>query len=246
MTIKHRAVLMAALMAASSSSAQGSSELSLELVTSYSQSTDSIQVDGKSASFKTGGAGLKLRLDTASLGSLYGIAGGGYLPKQSASFAGVELSGPSDSLFYGAGYSYDFHLSNRLAVSLVADYVHYDIRGDLEGEAFSQPVTADVESTVTMLDSSIALHYEMSRDLSAVAGIGVKRWSIEALANGELGGFTVSTSVEADNTDPQFYIGAEFAIRHVPVGIYYRRSQLSADNSVDLNGVDIRVLLMEF
>ena len=237
---------MAASMAASLSFAQGSSELSLELVTSYSQSTDSIQVDGKSASFKTGGAGLKLRLDTANLGSFYTVAGGGYLPKQSASFAGVELTGPSDSLFYGAGYSYDFHLSNRLAVSLVADYVYYDISGDLDGEVFSQPVTADVDSTVTMLDSSIAVHYAVSRDLSAVVGLGVKRWNLEATANGELSGFTVSTSVDANNTDPQFYIGAEFAISQVPVGIYYRRSQLSADNSVDLNGVDIRVLLMEF
>jgi hypothetical protein len=246
MTIKQLGFLMAASMAASLSFAQGSSELSLELVTSYSQSTDSIQVDGKSASFKTGGAGLKLRLDTANLGSFYTVAGGGYLPKQSASFAGVELTGPSDSLFYGAGYSYDFHLSNRLAVSLVADYVYYDISGDLDGEVFSQPVTADVDSTVTMLDSSIAVHYAVSRDLSAVVGLGVKRWNLEATANGELSGFTVSTSVDANNTDPQFYIGAEFAISQVPVGIYYRRSQLSADNSVDLNGVDIRVLLMEF
>ena len=246
MTIKQFGFLMAASMAASLSWAQGSSELSLELVTSYSKSTDSIQVDGKSASFKTGGAGLKLRLDTASLGSFYTVAGGGYLPKQSASFAGVELTGPSDSLFYGVGYSYDFHLSNRLAVSLVSDYVYYDISGDLDGEAFGLPVTADVDSTVTMLDSSIALHYAMSRDLSAVVGLGVKRWSLDATADGELSGFTVSTSVAADNTDPHFYIGAEFAISHVPVGIYYRRSQLSADNSVDLNGVDIRILLMEF
>jgi|TARA_B110000977_G_scaffold181203_1_gene241653 hypothetical protein len=246
MTIKQFGFLMAASMAASLSFAQGSSELSLELVTSYSKSTDSIQVDGKSASFKTGGAGLKLRLDTASLGSFYTVAGGGYLPKQSASFAGVELTGPSDSLFYGVGYSYDFHLSNRLAVSLVSDYVYYDISGDLDGEAFGQPVTADVDSTVTMLDSSIALHYSVSRDLSAVVGLGVKRWSLDATADGELSGFTVSTSVAADNTDPHFYIGAEFAISHVPVGIYYRRSQLSADNSVDLNGVDIRILLMEF
>jgi hypothetical protein len=69
MTIKQFGFLMAASMAASLSFAQGSSELSLELVTSYSKSTDSIQVDGKSASFKTGGAGLKLRLDTASLGT---------------------------------------------------------------------------------------------------------------------------------------------------------------------------------
>lgn len=246
MTIKQFGFLMAASMAASLSFAQGSSELSLELVTSYSKSTDSIQVDGKSASFKTGGAGLKLRLDTASLGSFYTVAGGGYLPKQAASFAGVELTGPSDSLFYGVGYSYDFHLSNRLAVSLVSDYVYYDISGDLDGEAFGLPVTADVDSTVTMLDSSIALHYSVSRDLSAVVGLGVKRWSLDATADGELSGFTVSTSVAADNTDPHFYIGAEFAISHVPVGIYYRRSQLSADNSVDLNGVDIRILLMEF
>jgi hypothetical protein len=247
MKIKYFGFLMAAFMAASPSFSQGRSEQSLELVTSYSQAADNIQVDGKSASFKTGGVGIKLRFDTAKLGSFYAVAGGGYLPRQSASFAGIEVSGPADSLFYGVGYSYDFHLSNRLAVSLVADYVSYDISGDLDGEAFALPVTASVDSVVTMFDSSVAMHYALTRDVAAVIGAGLKHWTLEATADGVLGGgITASTSVKADNTDPQFYLGAEFAIAHVPVGIYYRRAKLSADSSVDLNGIDVRVLLMEF
>lgn len=246
MTVKKIGSVLALLMAPTLTSAQSISGLSLELVTSYSQSAESINVDGKSASFKTGGAGVKLSLHTDSLGSFYTVAGGGYLPKQSASFAGVELSGPATSLFYGAGYSYRVPIGNRMALSLVADYVSYDIDGDLDGEVFEMPVTADVESTVTMFDSSIAMHYAMSRDLTAVLGAGVKHWTLEATAEGELSGFTATTSVLANNTDPQFYLGAEFTLSNVPVGVYYRRSTLSADSSVDLNGVDIRVLLLEF
>jgi len=246
MIAKKMGLVFPVLLAPTLASAQIISDLSLELVTSYSQSAESINVDGKSASFKTGGAGIKLSLHTDIIGSFYTVAGGGYLPKQSASFAGVELSGPATSLFYGAGYSYRVPIGNRMALSLVADYVSYDIDGDLDGEAFEMPVTADVESTVTMFDSSIAMHYAMTRDLTAVLGAGVKHWSLEATAEGELSGFTATTSVTANNTDPQFYIGAEFTISNVPVGVYYRRSKLSADRSTDLNGVDIRVLLMEF
>ena len=246
MAIKKIGSVLTVLMAPALASAESIPDLSLELVTSYSQSAESINVDGKSASFKTGGAGIKLSLHTASLGSFYTAAGGGYLPRQSASLAGVELSGPATSLFYGAGYNYRIPIGNRMALSLIADYVSYDIDGDLDGEVFEMPVTADVESTVTMFDSSIAMHYAVSRDLTAVLGAGVKHWTLEATAEGELSGFTASTSVVADNTDPQFYLGAEFTVSNVPVGIYYRRSKLTADSSVDLNGVDIRVLLMEF
>jgi len=246
MISKKMGLVFPLLLAPTLASAQIVSDLSLELVTSYSQSAESINIDGKSASFKTGGAGIKLSLHTDIIGSFYTVAGGGYLPKQSASFAGVELSGPATSLFYGAGYSYRVPIGNRMALSLVADYVSYDIDGDLDGEAFEMPVTADVESTVTMFDSSIAMHYAMTRDLTAVLGAGVKHWSLEATAEGELSGFTATTSLTANNTDPQFYIGAEFTISNVPVGVYYRRSKLSADRSTDLNGVDIRVLLMEF
>ena len=246
MAIKKIGSVLTVLMAPALASAESIPDLSLELVTSYSQSAEAINVDGKSASFKTGGAGIKLSLHTASLGSFYTVVGGGYLPRQSASFAGVELSGPATSLFYGAGYNYRIPIGNRMALSLIADYVSYDIDGDLDGEVFEMPVTADVESTVTMFDSSIAMHYAVSRDLTAVLGAGVKHWTLEATAEGELSGFTASTSVVADNTDPQFYLGAEFTVSNVPVGIYYRRSKLTADSSVDLNGVDIRVLLMEF
>ena len=247
MTVNKMGLFLTAFIAPSLGVAQASYDMSLELLTSYSQSSESITIDGKSASFKTGGVGLKPRLDTARLGSFYAVAGGGYLPQQSASFAGVEVTGPADSLFYGVGYSYDFHLSNRLAVSLVADYVSYDISGDLDGEAFALPVTASVDSVVTMFDSSVAMHYALTRDVAAVIGAGLKHWTLEATADGVLGGgITASTSVKADNTDPQFYLGAEFAIADVPVGIYYRRAKLSADSSVDLNGIDIRVLLMEF
>ena len=242
MIAKKMGLVFPVLLAPTLASAQIIPDLSLELVTSYSQSAESINFDGKSASFKTGGAGIKLSLHTDIIGSFYTVAGGGYLPKQSASFAGVELSGPATSLFYGAGYSYRVPIGNRMALSLVADYVSYDI----DGEAFEMPVTADVESTVTMFDSSIAMHYAMTRDLTAVLGAGVKHWSLEATAEGELSGFTATTSLTANNTDPQFYLGAEFTISNVPVGVYYRRSKLSADRSTDLNGVDIRVLLMEF
>ena len=246
MIAKKMGLVFPVLLAPTLASAQIISDFSLELVTSYSQAAESINIDGKSGSFKTGGAGIKLSLHTDIIGSFYTVAGGGYLPKQSASFAGVELSGPATSLFYGAGYSYRVPIGNRMALSLVADYVSYDIDGDLDGEAFEMPVTADVESTVTMFDSSIAMHYAMTRDLTAVLGAGVKHWSLEATAEGELSGFTATTSVTANNTDPQFYIGAEFTISNVPVGVYYRRSKLSADRSTDLNSVDIRVLLMEF
>ena len=252
MVIKNTALLILALMATSinakeSTANESNASFSVGLLTSYSQAADSLQIDGKSASFKTGGVGLKLGVDTDSLGLFYTVAGGGYLPKQSASFAGAVLTGPADSLFYGVGYSYKFPINNRLELSLVADYVSYDIKGDLEGEAFSMPVTADVDSEVTMFDTSISMHYAMSPQVTAVLGAGLKHWTLEATADGLLGnGIRASTSANASNTDPQYYLGAEFSIANFPVGVYYRRSTLKADSAVALNGLDIHILLKAF
>ena len=234
-------------VAQSASWAQSYIDWTLELATSYSQSEESIVVDGKSASFRTGGAGLKINADTASLGSLYIVAGGGYLPKQSASFAGVVLTGPADSLFYGVGYDYQFPISDRLSLVMAADYVSYDISGDLKGEAFAMPVVASIDSTVAMTDISLGVRYALSPSLSAVLGGGVKHWSLKAEADALIGdSLTASTSVDASNTDSQFYAGIEFTVSDVPVDVYYRRSTLNADNSVTLNGLEIHILLMEF
>jgi len=247
MLIKKLIVMASIMIAPSLCIAESETGLSLSLLTSYSQSASSLEVDGRSASFRTGGAGLKLDFDTRDVGSFYASAGGGYLPKQSASFAGVVLSGPADSVFYGAGYSYNYALNDRLALSLIADYVSYDINGDLKGEAFSMPVRADIESRVTMLDTSAALRLTMSPNVKAVLGAGTKRWTLDAEADGVIGdSIAASTSVNAYSTDPQFYLGVEFTISNVPVDIYYHRTTLEADNSVALNGVDIRVLLMQF
>jgi hypothetical protein len=227
--------------------AVGQADYSLDLIALYNDTPSRILVDGKSASFKTGGGGLKFDIGTEDLGSFFTMLGGGYSPSQSAAFSGVELSGPADSRFHGGGYSYQYPYTDRLNINFVADYVSYEITGDLEGEALALPVTASVDSTISMLDVSVALRFALAPEFYVVVGAGVKDWSLDARADAVIGdSLTASTDVVASGSDPLFYIGAEFDYRDVPVEIYYRRSEISVDNSVPLNGLDIRVLLMEF
>ena len=241
-------VLAAVLLPLSSSVCWGQEiEFSLDLIAAYHQSAESVQVDGKSASFRAGGAGLQLAMDTHTYGALYGSFGGGYTPKQSASFSGVELNGPADSVFYGFGYEYQHPLTDRLNIALHSGYVSYDISGDLDGMAFGVPVSAAIESTTTMLDTSLALTYSLTREVSLVLGAGLKKWTLEATAAGVLGGsINASTSVDARGSDPLLYLGVQFDYYDVPIEVYYRRSQLQTDNKVALDGLDVRVLLFEF
>ena len=239
-----------ALVSLLSSSASWSSDqidYSLDLIASYNDAASRLMVDSKSASFKTGGGGLKLDMDSQQLGSLSVMAGGGYSPSQSAGFSGVELTGPADSVFYGGGYRYRYPYTDRLDIDVVTEYVSYDISGDLKGEALAQPVTAAVDSTISMLDVSLALRYALAPELFVILGAGIKDWSLDARADAVIGdSLNVSTLVTANGVDALFYIGAEFDYLDVPIEVYYRRSEISADNSVPLNGLDIRVLLLEF
>ena len=82
-------------------------------------------------------------------------------------------------VFFGAGYRYDYSLNPRYQLSFISRYVNYEITGDLSGDVGGLPTEARLTSTMTTLDTSLALRYSISRDLY-ILGTGVRNWSIEA------------------------------------------------------------------
>lgn len=227
--------------------AESKIDYSAELIGSYSEANKRIEVDNKVASFRAGGAGLRLEAEHDKYGIAYGSLGFGYSPKETASYSGSSLSGPADSMFYGAGYRYDYRLNQRYKVILTTDYIAHDISADISGEARGLPATATVTSEMSLLDMMVALRYTVTRDIHVVFGAGLRKWNLDALAEGTLGDSIGATSqVSADGTDPITYIGAEFKVKGVPVKAYYRRSKLKADNSLIVHGLDIHISLPLF
>jgi len=218
-----------------------------ELDMTYSQSNKRIRIDGKTATFRAGGAGLRLQADHDRYGMFYGKLGYGYSPKESASYSGTTLSGPAESLFYGAGYSYFYSLNHRYKLKFSSDYVEYDISGDLEGDVSGLPTVARLTSLMTTHDTVLALRYSINRDLHVTLGIGERRWSIEALAKGTIGDSIGATSeVAASGSDPISHIGIEFKVKNIPVRAFYSHSTLTADNAPVVHGLDIQILLHGF
>lgn len=224
--------------------AESKIDYSAELIASYSEADKRIQVDNRFASFRAGGAGLRVEAEHDKYGMLYGSLGLGYSPKETASYYGSNLSGPADSFFYGAGYSYHYDLSHRYKLSFVTDYISHDISADVTGEARGLPTTATVTSEMSLFDTTVALRYSFTRDVHMIVGTGVRKWDLHALAEGTIGDSIGATSeVSADGSDPISYLGFEFKVKNVPVKAYYRRSQMNADNSLIVHGLDIHVSL---
>lgn len=224
--------------------AESKIDYSAELIASYSEADKRIQVDNRFASFRAGGAGVRVEAEHDKYGMLYGSLGFGYSPKESASYYGSSLSGPANSSFYGAGYSYYYDLNHRYKLSFVTDYISHDISADVTGEARGLPATATVTSAMSLFDTTVALRYSFTRDVHMIIGAGLRKWDLEALAEGTLGDSIGATSeVSANGRDPISYLGFEFKVKNVPVKAYYRRSQMNADNSLIVHGIDFHISL---
>ena len=224
--------------------AESKIDYSAELIASYSEADKRIQVDNKFASFRAGGAGVRVEAEHDKYGIFYGSLGFGYSPKETASYSGSSLSGPASSFFYGAGYRYYYNLNHRYKLSFVTDYVAHDITADITGEAKGLPSTATVTSDMSMFDTTLALRYSFTRDIHMIVGTGMRKWNLQALAEGTVGDSIGATSeVKAGGTDPISYVGVEFKVKNIPVKAYYRRSQLKADNSLIVHGVDFHISL---
>lgn len=237
----------ALLFQPSVAAAESKIDYSSELIASYSEADKRIQVGNRFATFRAGGAGFRLEAEHDKYGLFYGSLGFGYSPEETASYSGSSLSGPADSLFYGAGYLYEYDLNHRYKLIFSTDYVAHDIAGDLKGEVRGLPADAKITSDVSMHDATVALRYSVSRDFHISIGAGKRDWKLDALANGTIGGDIAATSqVTVQGKDPIQYVGLEFDITDVPVEAYYRRSSLQADNSVTVHELEIQVLFTNF
>lgn len=227
--------------------AESKVDYSAELIASYSEADKRIQVGNRFATFRSGGAGFRVEAEHDKYGMLYGSLGFGYSPNETASFSGSNLSGPASSIFYGAGYRYDYQLNQRYKLIFSTDMVVHDIAGDLEGEVRGSPAVAEITSDISMQDMTLALRYSVTRDFHVSLGAGTRKWKLDALADGTINTVIDATSqVSVEGQDPLQYIGFEFDISNVPVEAYFRRSSLDADNSVTVHEIEIQVLFTNF
>jgi hypothetical protein len=244
------ATLMSSLSQADQNESSGlekpkSISYELSAIASYTEASSQILVLDKRASFRAGGIGLKFGVEHATLGSLYASWGGGYSPRESASFLGAEVDGPADSEFFGIGYAYKHQFDSQYAIGFQSDYVSYDIGGDFAGERQGVPVTAQIDSDISLTDLAVSLHYSKSPQLRFRVGLGASHWSIDATADGTLGSsIRASTDAGTDGWDGLLFLGAETDLFGFPLDLRYKWSQINGDNSVVVHGLDIELGLV--
>lgn len=208
----------------------------------YKEASQPIAIQDKRASFRVGGAALQLAAAHRRYGKVYLLAGGGYSPKEQASFLGASVSGSADSYFYGVGYEYRHPLSDRHTVVASADYIDYRVEGDFSGVRGTRPVAATIRSDVSTADLSLGWGYRWSEQASLVAGIGQSDWQIDATARGRLGeALSARTQAVADGRDSFVFIGGEYRGFTWPISWRYQRGALNADNRVTLNALQVTI-----
>lgn len=216
----------------------------VKLTTDYREASSSIKVLDKSASFRVGGAGLRIQVNHHSLGSFYIGGGGGYSPNESASFLGATISGSADSTFFGSGYEYNHQVSPDSQIFMTADHVIYDVEGDFTGSRADVPVSASIKTDVSISDINIGWKTAVSDTLSLGIGLGASRWEIDAVASGVLGdSIRATTEASAGDWDSTQFIRAELTVFDFPIVLKYQRTELNADNAVLLHALNLQVTL---
>ena len=221
----------------------GDLEFGAKLIANYAKSAQALRIDGKTATFKTGGAGLKFEADHPLWGRLFISAGGGYSPSEQASFLSVTLSGSATGTFYGFGFERDFPLSPRWGAEFVADYVAYDLSGNLSGTYNDRQVDAEITTDTTQKEISLGFRYSLSKRTSLNFGGGSTDWTLDAIADGTSGAIRATSEAHAVGSDTFKFIGVGFEVGNIPVSVTLKRSKLSVDNEVDLNTIDIDLTL---
>ena len=214
-------------------------EFGAKLIANYAKSAQALQIDGKTATFKTGGAGVRVEANHPLLGRLFVSAGGGYSPSEQASFLSVTLSGSASGTFYGFGYERNFQLSPRWGAEFIADYVAYDLSGDLSGTYNDRQVEAEITTDTTQKEISLGFRYSLSERTSLNFGAGSTNWTLDAIADGTSGAIRATTEALADGSDTFKFVGVGFDFWDIPVLVTLKRSKLTVDNEVDLNTIDI-------
>jgi len=218
-------------------------EIGAKLIANYAKSAQALQIDGKTATFKTGGAGLRLEADHSYWGRFFISGGGGYSPSEQASFLSVTLSGSARGTFYGYGFERDFQLSPRWDAEFGVDYVAYDLSGDLSGSYNDRQVDAEITTDTTQQEITLGFRYSLSETTSVNFGGGSTDWTLDAIADGTSGAIRATTEARADGSDTFKFIGVRFDVWDIPMSVTLKRSKLSVDNQVDLNTIDIDLIL---
>lgn len=210
----------------------------------YKEAARPIAIQDKVASFRVGGAALQLTAAYPRYGSLYLLGGGGYSPKERASFLGAAVSGSADSYFYGAGYEYQLPLNDRHSLVAATDYIEYRVQGDFTGSRLSLPVAAKISSKISTADFSLGWRYLFSEAITVTLGAGRSSWQIDATARGRLGAsVSAQTEAVADGWDRFGFVGGDYRGFKWPISWRYQRGVLSADNRVTLNAFQLALRL---
>ncbi len=200
----------------------------------FGEANKNIQIGEKSASFKTGAAGLALNwepIEALSLTVGYGL---GELPNQDMSYAGAQVSGDTSTSMSFLSAEYWRPISGPYGVRVEAARVLHDYDGDFDGLRNATPVSAYVDGHFYLSRASLGGTYQINDYWRLGAGMGRFKWNVSADASGTLGtNIRAQTTARDRGTDNYHYIDLATVIgKRSIITFELRRMELTSSNQV--------------
>jgi len=243
--------LIGLLMVSTPVAMADTSKLGVEFIGNYSQTSDPIQINGKSFTFKTGSIGLRGTMDYDEYGKVFLQYGVAYSPSESANFIDAKLSGSISVQSIGYGYIYPYDIaSTPWSVDFKLDRTTSKHTGDnFSGTYNSHAATASVSATSEFTRAGVAFNYQLSDNVVLTVGAGSYRWDIEAEAKGNLdiGTTTFTTDLKDANgaspsgTDGFYFVESIFPLLDRETKLGFRRSSLNTDINNTLNEIYVEI-----
>jgi len=216
----------------------GAYEITVGGTLNYADTNNPLTVDGKSASFKVGGAGLVASFKSVDLGRADIEAGIGYSPSEDVAFLSLAANGDASSYYYRMAYQFPIRVANKWVLEPYINYTHHTISGDFEGQFGSQSLTVDTSSDVSFLAYGVNLHYLLGSSNFVYVGLGELKSDIHADVNGRLSsGISAATNVMTTDTTFNYTVGYVFEVFGRESWLEFSSAKIRGDQTVNLRSL---------
>ena len=218
-----------------------------DAVFNFSQTEQTLLLNGSSARYKLGGLGLLGKYHDEKFGTFFLGGGVGYSPDETAGFLSVTASGSATSVFKQMAYSNQLKLTDAFALNFSLNHRDYDIEGDLKGKINNQLLSVDADSRFKLNELVLSTPIRISQKNTLELGVGVIDWQIDATAKGRLeSGISAKTSVEGNGTEPLFIVSLQTELFDSEIKVTYKNSKFSADEKTTMHEIAISLPVAGF
>ena len=147
----------------------------------YEQAQSQLEIDGVTAGYKFGAAGLSTDIYINNKSNLMTDIGFGYVPSETITFGGASFSGPFSSRYFSSKFVYNIKKFEAVSLNISSSFSHrHAFSNSLIGTKNSATLDGKAVNIINSLDAIVWMDFLQEPKRNLLMGIGLSVWSFKA------------------------------------------------------------------